>query len=121
MDFVKASGINAIREWMAGLDEGAQAAIDTRLLQMRAMQRWPPTFAKKYKAIRGKIFEIRIAHNRIKYRPLGCYGPGRFQFTLLTGTIERGGKLPKGDLGRAETRYKLIMKDASHVCEHDFQ
>ena len=118
MDFVKANGENAIQEWMHALPPGARAAIDVRLYHMRAMKVWPSKFIKKYKGVKGKVFELRITHKGVQYRPLGCYGPGSRKFTLLAGAIEKGGKIGKGDLGRAQSRYATLMRDQGRVCKH---
>jgi len=49
--------------------------------------------------------------NGVQYRPLGCYGPERREFTLLIGAVEKGGKLPRAALEAAVQRRKIILSD----------
>jgi hypothetical protein len=119
-DFVDAGGRNVIRDWMDGLPPDAQAAIDDRLIRMATMRKedWSDKWVSKYQGLSG-IFELRMPHNKIQYRPLGCYGPGRMRFTLLVGTIEKGGKIPKSDLCKAEERHEIVFENPTrHVCKH---
>jgi hypothetical protein len=80
---------------------------------------WPPQYVS---ALRGypHINEIRVTSSGVQYRPLGCYGPDRTEFTILVGSVEKGGKLPKGDCETAEERRRLILADRTRTCEHDF-
>lgn len=63
---------------------------------------------------------MNCASVRAGYRPLGCYGRAEKEFTLLIGSIEKGGKLPKGDCETAVERRKIILTDRGRTCEHDF-
>ena len=119
MDFVEANGKNAIQRWMDGLPAEARAAIDVRILQMSAMPKalWSDKWVSKYKGAEG-IFELRIPHNKVQYRPLGCYGPGRMCFTLLAGAIEKGNKIEKSIVETAENRHTIVFKDPKRVCNH---
>jgi hypothetical protein len=38
----------------------------------------------------GDVHEIIITINNIQYRPLGCYGPGKDEFTLIVGATKKG-------------------------------
>ena len=119
MDFWEISGQNPIREWMAGLPKDAQAAIDVRLLQMMGMELWSDKWMKKYKNA-DDLFELRIPFNKVQYRPLCCYGPRRKQLTLLSGAIEKGGRIPRRVVRVAERRLKDLKKDGTRAREHQF-
>ena len=48
----------------------------------------------------------------MQYRPLGCYGPDRNEFTLLIGAKEIGSKFePKDAPNKAMERQRLIFQD----------
>ena len=118
LDFVDPRGKCPFFEWQSGLPLDAQARIDARLLQMAGMLRWSEKWISKYKTTE-KIFELRIPFNKVQYRPLGVYAPGR-KFILVEGAIERGGKIPARTLARAEKRQKLLAKEPHHVREHRY-
>ena len=117
LDFLEADGGNAIRAWLQRLPQEAQATVDARLLQMAGMAPpWPEKWISSIKGYPGLI-ELRISCNRVQYRPLGFYGPGRLEFTLLIGTVEKG-KIRKGVLDTAAARMKLVKGDRGRICEH---
>ena len=116
LDFIEPSGHCPFGEWQSSLPTEAQAAIDARILQMAGLLRWSEKWIKKYKTSE-KIFELRIPFNKVQYRPLGTYAPNR-RFILLEGAIEKGGKISKGALKRAERRQQLLEREPQHVREH---
>ena len=118
LDFVDPRGKCPFFDWQSGLPLDAQAHVDARLLQMAGLLRWPPKWISKYKTTE-KIFELRIPHKKIQYRPLGVYAPGR-TFILVEGAIEKGGNIPTNALARAEKRQKLLVKEPHHVREHRY-
>jgi hypothetical protein len=118
-DYLDARGKNVVHEWIISLPFAAQAKIDSILLILQARKVWPPQYVS---ALRGydQIQEIRVVSGGVQYRPLGCYGPERRDFTLLIGSIEKGDKLPKGDCQTAVERRKAILSGRGRTCEHDF-
>lgn len=118
MDFVEPSGSNPILRWLSGLPTETQAHIAARFLLMEGMLRWPDKWVSDYKGYDG-ILELRIPFNRVQYRPLMAYAPDR-KIILLGGAIEKGGKIPKGDLDAADQRRKLLLKEPNLVVRHRF-
>ena len=118
-DYLDARGINVVCEWTNSLPFAAQAKIDSILVILQARKVWPPQYVS---ALTGypQIHEIRIVSGGVQYRPLGCFGPGRREFTILLGSIEKGGKLPKSDCAVAVERRKAILNGKGQTCEHDF-
>jgi hypothetical protein len=118
-DYLDTRGTNVVHEWTISLPVAAQAKIDTVLLNLQAYKVWPPQYVS---ALRGyqHIYEIRVVSGGVQYRPLGCYGPERREFTILLGSVEKGGKLPKGDCRAAIERRKAILNGKGQTCEHDF-
>jgi hypothetical protein len=119
-DYLTARGTNEIRAWIASLPDSAQAKIDYILLLLRGSRNWPPQYVSAL--VRwDDIYEIRAGSRGVQYRPLGCYGPDRREFTLLIGAIEKGGKLPRPALEAAVQRRRIIMADKERTCEHRFR
>ena len=119
LDYVNFRGESEIKNWASSLPKGAQAKLDARLLYLRAYKVWPPQYVSALRGFEG-IFEFRIIHSGVQYRPLGCYGPGEREFTLLLGAIEKGGKLPRSDCEAAAERRRIILQDRSRVRDHEF-
>ena len=105
-------------EWQKALPLDAQAQIDARLLQMAGLLRWPEKWISKYKTTE-KVYELRIPFNKVQYRPLGVYAPGR-KFILVEGAIEKGDKIPASAVARAVKRQRLLDKEPHHVREHRY-
>lgn len=118
-DFLDGRGLNVVREWIITLSPAAQAKIDTILLLLRVQKVWPPQYVSALRGYSG-IYELRAGSSGVQYRPLGCHGPGRKEFTILIGTVEKGGKLPKRDCETAVERKKIILGGLGRTCEHDF-
>ena len=119
-DYVSERGTNEIHEWLNSREvpSGAKAKINARIISLQGF----PVFPEQYfSAYRGwdDIYELRIGFSGVQYRPLGCYGPKKREFTLLVGGIEKG-KIPKRLLEVANERRKVIHADPARVRGHDF-
>jgi Gp49-like protein DUF891 len=106
-DFLDVRGINLVRLWLDGLPKKVQAKIDVRILFMQAQLIWPDGWVS---ALNGwpDILEVRIGSFGAAYRPLGFYGPGQKEFTIVLGTVEKG-KLPKRVLEAADERRRIVI------------
>jgi hypothetical protein len=119
-DYLTASGTNEIKGWIDSLPKSAQAKIDYILLVLWGSKSWPPQYVSAL--VRwDDVYEIRVGSSGVQYRPLGCYGPARREFTLLIGAIEKGGKLPRPALEAAVQRRSIILADRGRTCEHRFR
>jgi hypothetical protein len=109
--------LNEILIWTRNLPQKAQARIDTLILVLSESPVWPPAY------ISGcgfpNIWEIRAGCFGVQYRPLGFHGPKAREFTLVIGTIEKGGKIPKGDGNSAVERRTRVLQGWS-TCTHEF-
>lgn len=122
VDYVEASGRNPFADWMAGdIPPDAKTAINVRFLQMVAMERWPDKWVSSYEGYVG-IFEARLTHNKVQYRPLFMSSADvRRQMVLLAGAIEKGGKLkPKSAPGAAANRRNTVLQEPNRVTRHRF-
>ena len=88
--------VNEVLEWTLGLPKKAQAKIDTLIITLQSCPGvWPPQYVSDCGY--ADIWEIRAGSSGVQYRPLGFYGPRRKTFTIVIGTIEKGGRIPAGD------------------------
>ncbi|MGI0080083.1 MAG: type II toxin-antitoxin system RelE/ParE family toxin [Nitrososphaerales archaeon] len=110
--------VNDILEWTLNQPKKAQAKMDMIILSLQASPVWPPQYIS---ALTGwpNILELRVSSFGAEYRPLGCHGPERREFTLLRGSIEKGGKLPRADCQTATDRRKRVF-EGWPTCEHEF-
>jgi hypothetical protein len=108
-------GEDVIKSWIKGLPKPAQAEIKTGLRYLLTQQKWDFPHVKKLHGSKY-IFEIRITSNKVRYRPLGFYGPKQNDFTLLVGAIEKGSQFePKEALAIAEKRREAILKGKNYA------
>lgn len=119
LDYIEATGHNPVLAWQAALPTEAQAFIDARILQMEGLAKWPDKWASKYEGV-DDLFEMRITFQKVQYRPLWIYGPWRRHCTILVGTIEKGGKIPKADIVTAQQRMKVVRDDNRRIELHKF-
>jgi hypothetical protein len=92
--YVLPSGISVIDEWMATAGDDAQAKFDSRLRILTQFQsaRWKPEHAHHLKGKCDGLFAIRFESENVAYRPLCCFGPGRFTFTVVFFATEHNDK-----------------------------
>lgn len=124
-DFLKEDGANAITEWIESLPphirQKVAAALAARLEAVQNLENheWPEGWFTDLSGYSG-IVEVKFKVKKVQYRPLGCYGPGRHQFTLLVGAIEKGDKfVPRSAPNTANDRRKIVQKDRSRIREHE--
>jgi hypothetical protein len=116
--FVDEKGFDVIAKWRKDLPLKDKEKIRLRLAYMKTIKIWEPPLIKK---LQGKkydpIYEIRISGNKVEYRPLGFYGPGEKDFTLVIGARKKSGKRgkpswePPEARETAKRRYELIQQD----------
>ena|ERR1700730_5206739 len=121
-DYIERNGGNPFADWMGGaIPSDAKTAINTRFLQMVAMERWPEKWVSNYEGY-AAIFEARIPYNKVQYRPLFMYSiEVRRQIVLLNGAIEKGGKLtPRSAMSVAHDRRQSLILEPARVTRHRF-
>jgi hypothetical protein len=106
---------NEIIEWLNGLDPNHKQTIETFIRRLEIIEKWDSKYFKPVTGYHG-IYEIKIRYRNVQYRPLGCYGPGRKEFTLLIGAKEIGDAfVPKNAPEKAQERCKLIHVDTRYI------
>ncbi len=82
--------VSDVDGWLAGLSKKARAKLDTIIDYMEATRDWTRTpYFSPLTGYSG-IYEIKFIVQSKQYRPLGCYGPGNNEFTILIGAWEKG-------------------------------
>ncbi|WP_446809885.1 hypothetical protein ACH50O_21950 [Methylomonas sp. 2BW1-5-20] len=114
----------------SGTDE-LKAEFETALDYLRSMERqhWRRPHAHKMSKCQTfkDFFEIRFKANNVQQRPIGYFGPGSDEFTILIWTTEKGGSItPKSWCETANRRRqqiengtaiaKCIKFDGDQVC-----
>lgn len=73
-----------------------------------------PNTIEKYK--KTDVFELKQKGDNKQLRPLGIIKPGAVNtFLLLSGGIEKDGRIPQADLDRAERLRKEFLKGDGSV------
>jgi hypothetical protein len=112
--FLKNKTEDVIGEWLDGLPAKDRAKIRTRIGYLKTTQVWPQTWCKKYGPC--DIYELRIQLGNNLYRPLGFFGPGEKEFTLLIGAKEQGDQIfPRMAPDIAEARRKLVLREKGYT------
>jgi len=120
--FFSEYGRDIFQEWYEQLPERAQAKFDAILEYLRDTPhtQWSTAVVLPLSEAEG-IFEIRFKIRNVLYRPLGCFGPDRGEFTLLAPAREHGNRFePKNAVALAETRRIIVLNDKRRACECSF-
>ena len=88
--FIKSNGRDALEEWLLGQDAEAEERIRARFQFMLIDNNfWKRPYFDKLQGHKY-IHEIIIKTKNKQFRPLGCFGPGIQEFTLLVGASKKG-------------------------------
>ena len=120
--FLSEQGKDVIDEWYAELPPAAQGKFDIILEHLRDTPntQWNPNLVKPLTNSDG-IFEIRFKVRNVLYRPLGFFGPDRYEFTLLMPAREQGNAfVPRHAQDRAEERKNAVLRDRRRARECHF-
>ena len=120
VDYVEASGRNPFADWMDEIPWDAKVRINGRFTQMIPKEWWPEKWVSTYKGYTG-ILEARITFKKVQYRPLFMRSiKAEGQLVLLSGAIEKGGKIPKSTMDAAADRREVIIRESNRVIRHKF-
>jgi len=113
--FLKDKTTDVIGDWLAGLPAKDRAKIRSRISYLKTTAIWPQNWCKKYEPY-DDIYELRIQLGNNLYRPLGFFGPGQNEFTLLIGAKEQGDQIfPRAAPEVADARRKLILREKGYT------
>jgi hypothetical protein len=90
MDYYSEAGNDLIEDWYRGQSPGVRADFDVTLRNLAGTVDWHGL--TEFKALHGKhsgLGEIRFKSGKVQYRPVGRFGPGQREFTLLVGCYKK--------------------------------
>ena len=119
-DYLTERGENDIHTWLnsEAVTKAAKVKINARIIALQGFPIFPEQYISAYSGW-PKLLELRIVSNGVQYRPLGFYGPGRGQFSLVIGGVEKG-KIPRRLLEAADERRNTVVANPNRVSPHDF-
>jgi len=90
--YVSPQGEEEVTTWYAAQTPTVRAAFDQRLRTLWQMkpQEWRDPYTKVLEGACEGLVEIRFKADRAQQRPLGFYGPGRMEFTIVLMAREIG-------------------------------
>lgn len=90
--YVSPQGEEEVTTWYAAQTSTVRAAFDQRLRTLWQMtpQEWREPYTKALEGTCEGLIEIKFKADRVQQRPLGFYGPGRMEFTIVFITREIG-------------------------------
>lgn len=101
-----------IDNWLSQLPRKDSFRIKTILIYLEGERNWREIPYVKKLTDCGDVYEIRITCNNIVYRPLGCFGPGKNEFTLTVGATKKGKVwVPRDAKTTAKNKCKLIREE----------
>jgi Phage derived protein Gp49-like (DUF891) len=109
----RANGRDDVREWHAQLSPTDRAKVLTILQYLRDQPRdkW---MRPDFDQLRGKsagLGEIRCKLSGVQHRLIGCFGPGRMNFTLLVVVIKKGRTFEPRDWEKIAVHSRDVVAD----------
>ena len=120
--FLSQTGQDLFDPWYRDLSEKGQAKLDVILEHFRdkPQTQWGGNYFFPLSGYSG-IFEIKFRVANVVYRPLGCFGPDRMDFTFLIGAREQGDTfVPVNAPDLAFDRMQILKADRRRARECDF-
>jgi len=96
-------------------------AVLNGLLDQPDIRGWSrPAGFDRLSGIYRDLGKLRFKADNTQHRPLGFFGPGKMEFTLLIWATERGGNFyPRNVRDTALARMAIVLSDhvRAHVCD----
>lgn len=108
--------------WYRSLSDKGQAKLDVIVEHFRdkPQNKWGGNYFFPLTGYSG-IFEVKFRVANVVYRPLGCFGPDRMDFTFLIGANEQGDEfVPQAAPNIAVDRMRILKADRRRARECDF-
>lgn len=120
-DYCSEAGTNLIQAWYDDQPVEAQADFDVTLNNLAGLRDWRGL--NEFKLLKGKhqkLGEIRFKTLNVQYRPVGCFGPGQREFTILVGCIKKQNVYqPPDAFDLALKRRSLLRQGRASTNERD--
>ncbi len=121
--FISTGGGNVIKEWYQSEPATVRSAFDTSLKYLRDQphDKWVRPFTGILSRECAGLVEIRFTVNKVRYRPIGFFGPNRMEFTLVFCATEKDRKfVPPNTCQIALERKAIVLLDPRRANEIDF-
>lgn len=118
--FVSGADRGVVQEWYEKQEPTVRAEFDMTLEYLRSLPQaqWIRPYVGILRKECSGLVEIRFKVNKVQHRPLGCYGPLRFEFTILLFATERDRKFePPNACATALGRKTLVLRDRRYSRE----
>jgi hypothetical protein len=111
-DYVDYDSVNIVKNWLDQLAIKAKAKLNTRLNTLEQLDpiEWGKCNTEVLKGDKDGLVAVRVEYNKIQYRILGYYGPGRREFTLLACCTERNNKYIPLTIGRTAFEHRAAVE-----------
>jgi hypothetical protein len=111
-DYVDYDGVNVVKTWLGQLDIKVKAKFNARLSTLEQLDRieWGKCNTEVLKGDKDGLIAVRVEFNKIQYRILGYFGPGRGEFTLLACCRERENKYIPLNIGRTAFEHRTAIE-----------
>jgi len=125
-EFVSSTGRRAVRDWIGTFPKGTRARVKASVdALVSELQLLPNDQFERENGVGqlrhdcSGLFELVMKVEKIQVRPIGFYGPGRREFTLLAGAVEKGNDFePRTVCETANERKRLVASDRRFICEY---
>ena len=110
--YVSPTGSKAVQQQIDNLSPGAEQTFGVRIryLANTPKREWKRPHAAKLKGVK-EIYEIRFKADKVEMRPLGFFGPGEKEFTVLIWAEKKENVYdPPNAIKTAESRRKEIIE-----------
>lgn len=119
--FINGHGRDEFKAWYDARTKKEQAKIDRLISHLKITKIWGRPYSGKLHGY-DELFELIIELNNVQWRPIGFYGPGKNEFTILTVAMEKGSKFePKDAPDKAERRCRIVLNDKEGRCIKDYE
>lgn len=122
-DYINEAGENVVHDWLNGPGTPAKAKFTQWLLFLEATPpgAWTRPLVDTLTDQCQGLFEIRTRIARVRYRLIGCHGPGTRSPTLLYGIIKKASRVQVSDCQEALSRKRKAETNPNkHRREHDY-
>lgn len=122
--YVSADGVEEVSGWYEAQAADVRAKFDRRLHDLRQLRpnEWREPLTKQLEGNCDGLVEIRFKADRVQHRPLGFYGPGRMEFTILLCAREVGDRFePVDACERALRRRDEVLQNSQSSCVIDVE
>ncbi len=120
--FVTSRNQSVVEDWYGSQVPDVRAAFDIslRYLSKQPPSNWVRPYVGTLKRQCAGLWEIRFTVEKVRYRPIGFFGPVRMEFTIVAFATEKGGSfVPAGICESALKRKEEVISDPGRAVKYD--